>query len=38
VPGTLSDAYAAMLEPLKVALHAHDLGKTGAGGVLAAAA
>ena len=35
VPDTLSDADAAMLEPLGVALHAHDLGKTRAGGVVA---
>jgi len=35
VPETLSDADAAMLEPLGVALHAHDLGKTRAGGVVA---
>ena len=31
VPDTLSDADAAMLEPLGVALHAHDLGKPKAG-------
>ena len=35
VPDALSDADAAMLEPLGVALHAHDLGKTRAGGVVA---
>jgi L-iditol 2-dehydrogenase len=35
VPDTLSDADAAMLEPLGVALHAHDLGKTRTGGVVA---
>ena len=35
VPDTLSDADAAMLEPLGVALHAHDLGKPKAGAVVA---
>jgi L-iditol 2-dehydrogenase len=35
VPDTLSDADAAMLEPLGVALHAHDLGKPQLGGVVA---
>jgi len=35
VPHALSDADAAMLEPLGVALHAHDLGKTRVGGVVA---
>ena len=35
VPAALNDADAAMLEPLGVALHAHDLGKTRAGGVVA---
>lgn len=35
VPDTLSDADAAMLEPLGVALHAHDLGKPQVGGVVA---
>jgi L-iditol 2-dehydrogenase len=35
VPDTLSDADAAMLEPLGVALHAHDLGKTPADGAVA---
>jgi len=35
VPDALSDADAAMLEPLGVALHAHDLGKTRAGGMVA---
>jgi L-iditol 2-dehydrogenase len=35
VPDTLSDADAAMLEPLGVALHAHDLGKPRAGAVVA---
>jgi L-iditol 2-dehydrogenase len=35
VPDTLSDADAAMLEPLGVALHAHDLGKTRVGGTVA---
>jgi L-iditol 2-dehydrogenase len=35
VPDTLSDADAAMLEPLGVALHAHDLGKPRVGGVVA---
>ena len=35
VPNTLSDADAAMLEPLGVALHAHDLGKPQVGGVVA---
>jgi len=35
VPDALSDADAAMLEPLGVALHAHDLGKTQVGGVVA---
>jgi L-iditol 2-dehydrogenase len=35
VPDALSDADAAMLEPLGVALHAHDLGKTRVGGVVA---
>ena len=35
VPDALSDADSAMLEPLGVALHAHDLGKTRAGGVVA---
>jgi len=35
VPDVLSDADSAMLEPLGVALHAYDLGKTRAGGVVA---
>jgi L-iditol 2-dehydrogenase len=35
VPDALSDSDAAMLEPLGVALHAHDLGKTRAGGAVA---
>ena len=35
VPDDLSDADSAMLEPLGVALHAHDLGKTRAGGDVA---
>jgi L-iditol 2-dehydrogenase len=35
VPDTLSDADAAMLEPLGVALHAHDLGKPRTGAVVA---
>jgi L-iditol 2-dehydrogenase len=35
VPKTLSDADAAMLEPLGVALHAHDLGKPQFGGAVA---
>ena len=35
IPETLSDADAAMLEPLGVALHAHDLGKPQAGAVVA---
>ena len=35
VPDSLSDADAAMLEPLGVALHAHDLGKPRVGGVVA---
>ncbi len=35
VPETLSDTDAAMLEPLGVALHAHDLGKPQVGGVVA---
>jgi len=35
VPDTLSDADAAMLEPLGVALHAHNLGKPQVGGVVA---
>ena len=35
VPDTLSDADAAMLEPLGVALHAHDLGKPQVGAVVA---
>ncbi len=35
VPDALSDADSAMLEPLGVALHAHDLGKTRAGGDVA---
>jgi L-iditol 2-dehydrogenase len=35
VPDTMSDADAAMLEPLGVALHAHDLGKPKLGAVVA---
>jgi L-iditol 2-dehydrogenase len=35
VPDTLSDAGAAMLEPLGVALHAYDLGRPPVGGVVA---
>ncbi len=35
VPDTLSDADAAMLEPLGVALHAHDLGRPRAGATVA---
>jgi L-iditol 2-dehydrogenase len=35
VPTSLGDADAAMLEPLGVALHAHDLGKPQVGGVVA---
>jgi L-iditol 2-dehydrogenase len=35
VPDTLSDADAAMLEPLGVAIHAHDLGKPQVGAVVA---
>ena len=35
VPDSLSDADAAMLEPLGVALHAHDLGKARVGAVVA---
>jgi len=35
VPDALSDADAAMLEPLGVALHAHDLGKARVGGSVA---